>query len=67
VVAGFQHPLRHTYCLRLETNIFFYLHVPLHCLDLYAMAALDPPAWQLMPRGPLRNSANCGPIKMCGS
>jgi hypothetical protein len=37
------------YCLRLDTNIFFYVHVPLHCLDLQAMAALDPPAWLLMP------------------
>jgi 4-amino-4-deoxy-L-arabinose transferase-like glycosyltransferase len=37
------------YCLRLDTNPFFYLHVPLRCLDLNGMAALTPPAWLLMP------------------
>ena len=37
------------YCLRLDTNPFFYVHVPLHCLDLQGMAALTPPAWLLMP------------------
>jgi hypothetical protein len=37
------------YCLRLDTNVFFYVHVPLRCLDLQGMAALDPPAWLLMP------------------
>jgi hypothetical protein len=37
------------YCLRLDTNIFFYVHVPLRCLDLQGMAALTPPAWLLMP------------------
>jgi 4-amino-4-deoxy-L-arabinose transferase-like glycosyltransferase len=37
------------YCLRLDTNIFFYVHVPLRCLDLHGMAALIPPAWLLMP------------------
>ena len=37
------------YCLRLDTNVFFYLHVPLHCLDLRGMATLTPPAWLLMP------------------
>ena len=38
------------YCLRIDTNIFFYVHVPLKCLDLTSMAALTPPAWLLMPR-----------------
>jgi 4-amino-4-deoxy-L-arabinose transferase-like glycosyltransferase len=37
------------YCLRLDTNIFFYVHEPLRCLDLNGMAALTPPAWLLMP------------------
>ena len=37
------------YCLRLDTNLFFYMHVPLQCLDLRGMAALTPPAWLLMP------------------
>jgi 4-amino-4-deoxy-L-arabinose transferase-like glycosyltransferase len=37
------------YCLRLDTNVFFYLHVPLQCLDLRGMATLSPPAWLLMP------------------
>lgn len=37
------------YCLRLDTNILFYVHVPLQCLDLQAMAALTPPAWLLIP------------------
>jgi 4-amino-4-deoxy-L-arabinose transferase-like glycosyltransferase len=38
------------YCLRLDTNVFFYLHVPLQCLDLRGMAALAPPDWLLVPR-----------------
>jgi hypothetical protein len=38
------------YCLRLDTNVFFYLRVPLQCLDLRGMAKLDPPVWLLMPR-----------------
>lgn len=37
------------YCLRLDTNVLFYVHVPLQCLDLRGMAALSPPAWLLMP------------------
>jgi 4-amino-4-deoxy-L-arabinose transferase-like glycosyltransferase len=37
------------YCLRLDTNVFFYVKVPLRCLDLNAMAALTPPMWLLMP------------------
>jgi 4-amino-4-deoxy-L-arabinose transferase-like glycosyltransferase len=37
------------YCLRLDTNVFFYVHMPLRCLDLQGMAKLEPPAWLLMP------------------
>jgi 4-amino-4-deoxy-L-arabinose transferase-like glycosyltransferase len=37
------------YCLRLDTNVFFHVTVPLRCLDLSAMAALTPPMWLLMP------------------
>jgi 4-amino-4-deoxy-L-arabinose transferase-like glycosyltransferase len=49
------------YCLRLDTNIFFYVHVPLHCLDLQAMAALDPPAWLLMPHAAVAQFAASRP------
>jgi 4-amino-4-deoxy-L-arabinose transferase-like glycosyltransferase len=37
------------FCLRLDTNIFFYVRAPIRCLDLHAMASLTPPAWLLMP------------------
>jgi 4-amino-4-deoxy-L-arabinose transferase-like glycosyltransferase len=49
------------YCLRLDTNIFFYAHVPLRCLDLQAMAALDPPAWLLMPHAAVVEFAKLRP------
>jgi hypothetical protein len=49
------------YCLRLDTNIFFYVHVPLRCLDLQAMAALDPPAWLLMPHAAVVQFATMRP------
>jgi len=38
-----------TYCLHIDTNVFFYLRVPLRCLDLTGMAALPAPAWLLVP------------------
>jgi 4-amino-4-deoxy-L-arabinose transferase-like glycosyltransferase len=37
------------HCLRIDTNVFFYLNVPLQCLDLNGMGALTPPVWLLMP------------------
>jgi hypothetical protein len=49
------------YCLRLDTNIFFYVHVPLQCLDLQRMAALTPPAWLLMPRAAVAEFAQLRP------
>ena len=49
------------YCLRLDTNIFFYVHVPLQCLDLQHMAALTPPAWLLMPRATVAEFAQLRP------
>jgi 4-amino-4-deoxy-L-arabinose transferase-like glycosyltransferase len=49
------------YCLRLDTNIFFYVHVPLRCLDLQGMAALDPPAWLLMPHAAVAQFATMRP------
>jgi 4-amino-4-deoxy-L-arabinose transferase-like glycosyltransferase len=49
------------YCLRLDTNIFFYLHVPLRCLDLQGMAALSPPAWLLMPHDAVAEFAKLRP------
>lgn len=49
------------YCLRLDTNIFFYVHVPLRCLDLHGMAALTPPAWLLMPRAAVAEFAALRP------
>jgi hypothetical protein len=38
-----------TYCLHIDTNVFFYLRVPLRCLDLTGMAALAAPGWLLVP------------------
>jgi 4-amino-4-deoxy-L-arabinose transferase-like glycosyltransferase len=36
------------YCVRIDTNVFFYLSTPPRCLDLRGIAALTPPAWLLM-------------------
>jgi hypothetical protein len=56
------------YCLGRDTDILFYARVPLQCLDLQGMAALTPPAWLLINRGPaLRMLRACGPISNCGS
>jgi 4-amino-4-deoxy-L-arabinose transferase-like glycosyltransferase len=49
------------YCLRLDTNVFFYLRVPLQCLDLGGMAALTPPAWLLMPHPAVSEFARLRP------
>lgn len=49
------------YCLRLDTNVFFYLHVPLRCLDLRGMATLSPPAWLLMPHSAVSEFARLRP------
>ena len=49
------------FCLRLDTNIFFYVHVPIRCLDLQAMAALTPPAWLLMPYSAVEEFARLRP------
>jgi 4-amino-4-deoxy-L-arabinose transferase-like glycosyltransferase len=49
------------YCLRLDTDVFFYVHVPLRCLDLHGMAALDPPAWLLMPHSAIAEFAKLRP------
>jgi hypothetical protein len=49
------------YCLRLDTNVFFYVHVPLRCLDLQRMAALEPPAWLLMPHPAVTEFAKLRP------
>jgi len=37
------------YCLHLDTNMLFYVHVPLQCRDMQGLAALTPPAWLLIP------------------
>jgi hypothetical protein len=37
------------YCLHLDTNILFYVHVPLQCSDMQGLAASTPPAWLLIP------------------
>ena len=50
-----------TYCLRLDTNVFFYLHEPLRCLDLHGMATLSPPAWLLMPHSAVMEFARLRP------
>jgi 4-amino-4-deoxy-L-arabinose transferase-like glycosyltransferase len=49
------------YCLRLDTNVLFYVHVPLRCLDLQGMAALEPPAWLLMPHAAVAEFAKLRP------
>jgi 4-amino-4-deoxy-L-arabinose transferase-like glycosyltransferase len=49
------------YCLRIDTNVFFYLHVPLRCLDLPGMAALTPPMWLLMPHSDVATFAQLRP------
>jgi hypothetical protein len=49
------------YCLRADTNMFFYVQVPLQCLDLRAMAALTPPAWLLMPHPAVADFAKLRP------
>jgi 4-amino-4-deoxy-L-arabinose transferase-like glycosyltransferase len=49
------------YCLRLDTNVFFYVHVPIRCLDLQGMAALEPPAWLLMPHPAVAEFAKLRP------
>jgi 4-amino-4-deoxy-L-arabinose transferase-like glycosyltransferase len=49
------------YCLRLDTNLFFYLKVPVRCLDLQAMAKLSPPAWLLIPRSAVPSVAQLRP------
>jgi hypothetical protein len=37
------------YCLHLDTNMLFYVRVPLQCRDMQGLAALTPPAWLLIP------------------
>lgn len=49
------------YCLRIDTNVFFYLQVPLQCLDLRGMAALTPPGWLLMPHPAVAEFARLRP------
>ncbi len=49
------------YCLRIDTNVFFYVHVPLQCLDLRGMAALTPPAWLLLPHPAVADFARLRP------
>ena len=49
------------YCLRIDTNVFFYLQVPLQCLDLRGMATLTPPAWLLMPHPAVADFARLRP------
>jgi 4-amino-4-deoxy-L-arabinose transferase-like glycosyltransferase len=49
------------YCLRWDTNIFFYVHTPMRCLSLQDMAALTPPAWLLMPAADVGQFAQLRP------
>jgi 4-amino-4-deoxy-L-arabinose transferase-like glycosyltransferase len=37
------------YCLRLDTNMLFYAHLPVQCRDLSGLAAVQPPAWLVIP------------------
>lgn len=49
------------YCLRLDTNVFFYLREPPHCLDLQSMAAQTPPLWLLIPEPAVTDFAKLRP------
>lgn len=49
------------YCLRLDTNVLFYVREPLRCLDLRGLAALTPPAWLLVPRPAVSDFAQLRP------
>ena len=49
------------YCLRLDTNVFFYLQEPPRCLDLQAMAGLTPPVWLLIPNPAVADFAKLRP------
>jgi len=49
------------YCLRLDTNVFFYLQVQPRCLDLQAMAAQSPPMWLLIPNPSVADFAKLRP------
>ena len=49
------------YCQRLDTNVFFYLPLPLRCLDMQGMAALPPPAWLLIPHATVAEVAQLRP------
>jgi hypothetical protein len=37
------------YCLHLDTNLLFYAKISVQCLDINGLAALNPPAWLLIP------------------
>jgi 4-amino-4-deoxy-L-arabinose transferase-like glycosyltransferase len=49
------------YCLRLDTNILFYVREPFRCLDLQGLAALTPPAWLLIPHPAVAEFARLRP------
>lgn len=49
------------YCSRLDTNIFFYVHLPLQCLDLQHLVQLSPPAWLLIPQPVVEDVAKLRP------
>ena len=49
------------YCLRLDTNVFFYLHVPPRCLDLHGHGHAYPPVWLLIPNSAVTEFARLRP------
>ena len=49
------------YCLRLDTNILFYVREPFRCLDLQGLAAVTPPAWLLIPHAAVAEFARLRP------
>ena len=49
------------YCLRLDTNLFFYMRTPPRCLDLQSMAAQNPPFWLLAPHPTVAEFAQLRP------
>ena len=54
------------YCLRLDTNVFFYF-VYRRGVSTCKHGHTDPPVWLLMPHAAVTEFANCGPTSNCGS
>jgi 4-amino-4-deoxy-L-arabinose transferase-like glycosyltransferase len=49
------------YCLHLDTNMLFYVQIPVQCRDMKGLAALTPPAWLLIPAPDVADFARLRP------